>query len=95
MSILLTLDTNETPMVTNGKKVMQIETHVSDRTCVFSPRPLGVLRNSTHAVQVNCILLSKRQYAWKPSMIKVTCQTVFLTVDRMCMLRQATGTEVL
>jgi hypothetical protein len=34
-----------------------IETHVFDSICIFSPRPSsGVLRDSTHAVQVNAFL---------------------------------------
>ena len=43
------------------KKLCQavIEAHVCDRICMFSSRPSSrVLRDSTHAVKVNCILFS-------------------------------------
>jgi hypothetical protein len=41
----------------------EIKTHVFDSISMLSPRKSSrVWRNSTHAVQVNCILLSKRHY---------------------------------
>ena len=44
-------------------KVMQWQTHVVDRICVFLPdyQP-RVLRDSIHAVQANIILLTNGHY---------------------------------
>jgi len=48
-----------------------IEPHVFDRMYMFSPRPSWrVSRDSTHAVQVNCILLNKGVYFLERSLNK-------------------------
>ena len=50
-------------LVTKRKGHAVTENRIFDRIYRFSPRPSSrVLRDSTHAVQVNCILLSKYHY---------------------------------
>jgi hypothetical protein len=44
-----------------------------DRNYMFAPRPsLQMLRDSTHAVKVNCILLSQGQY-FSPNAEQIQC----------------------
>jgi hypothetical protein len=74
LCIHLTLGLSLTNLITNGEEWKEIhaviETRVLDKTHVFfTPTVVASLRGSTHAVQVDFILLNNRQYlpgvAWR------------------------------
>jgi hypothetical protein len=46
-----------------------IETHVCDKIYVFSPPSSRMLRDCTHAVRVDCILMSKGHYVFSYAVI--------------------------